>query len=189
MTLEPQPGSSLPPYFLRTERAGFRWWTREDLPLAVTLCGDPQVTRLIDARGRLGEAQIRERLLHEIALQEAHGVQYWPVFLLDTRDFIGCCGLRPYRPAERVLELGVHVRAAYWGHGYATEVARAVMAHAFGQLGLAALFAGHHPSNEASSRLLHKLGFRHTHDELYAPTGLQHRSYLLTREEFLGRMS
>jgi RimJ/RimL family protein N-acetyltransferase len=184
---QPRSESEIGAYFLKTERAGFRPWTPDDLPLALTLWGDPEVTKFIDARGRLSEPQVHERLLKEIATQEAWGVQYWPVFLLSTNDFIGCCGLRPYRPSERLFELGVHLRATYWGEGYATEVALALMAYAFGQLGLGALFAGHNPNNQASRSLLRKLGFRHTHDEYYAPTGLQHPSYLFTREEFVHR--
>ncbi len=45
------------------------------------------------------------------------------------------------------------------------------------------LMAGHHPKNASSQRVLEKLGFRYTHDELYPPTGLQHRSYLLTADQ------
>lgn len=61
---------------LGTERAVFRLWRSDDLPRALLLWGDPRVTASIDARGRLGEAQVRERLLGEIAVQEEHGVQY-----------------------------------------------------------------------------------------------------------------
>jgi RimJ/RimL family protein N-acetyltransferase len=43
------------------------------------------------------------------------------------------------------------------------------------------VFAGHNPANTASRGLLARLGFRYTHDELYAPTGLRHPSYLLER--------
>jgi RimJ/RimL family protein N-acetyltransferase len=56
-----------------------------------------------------------------------------------------------------------------------------VISYAFETIGAKALFAGHHPENAASRRVLAKLGFRHTHDELYAPTGLLHPSYLLER--------
>jgi len=180
----PDADSRAQTYFLVTERAGFRAWTPEDLPLALTLWGDPAVTRFIDARGRLNEIQVRERLVKEIATRQAYGVQYWPVFRLDTNDFLGCCGLRPYQPDQRVYELGFHLCAAHWGKGYATELSKAVIAHAFGQLGFSALFAGHDPNNQDSRRVLGKLGFRYTHEEYYPPTGSNHPSYLLTREEF-----
>jgi len=169
-------------YFLTSERLGVGRWTLEEMPLALLLWGDPKVTQFIVARGQLSEDQVRERLAKEIATQEAYGVQYWPVFRLDTSDFVGCCGLRPYRLDERILELGVHLRALYWGQGYASEIARAVIGYAFGPLGAEALFAGHHPNNHSSRRLLQKLGFQYTHDEHYPATGLQHPSYLLTRK-------
>lgn len=92
---------------------------------------------------------------------------------------LGCCGLRPYRLEDGIYELGFHLRPEHWGQGYATEAARAVIDHAFDTLHARALFAGHHPGNVASRRLLEKLGFRYTHDEFYAPTGLEHPSYLL----------
>jgi len=58
------------------------------------------------------------------------------------------------------------------------------MEYAFSTLGVKGLFAGHNPANEASRRVLEKLGFRYTHDEFYPPTGLNHPSYILTAEEF-----
>jgi RimJ/RimL family protein N-acetyltransferase len=153
------------------------------------LWGDPLVTRLVDSRGQLTEEQVRDRLLREIAIRQESGVQYWPVFLLDSASFIGCCGLRPYHRAERVLEFGVLLCAAAWGKGYATEFGRAVLRHAFVTLDVPALFAGHHPENQASRHMLNKLGFRYTHDELYPPTGLMHPSYRIERRDWEARAS
>jgi [ribosomal protein S5]-alanine N-acetyltransferase len=174
----PQPAA----YFLRSERLGFRPWSEADVGLAMALWGDPEVTRLIG--GPFSPGQVRERLSREIATAQAHGVQYWPIFLLTTGEHVGCCGLRPYNAEEGVYEIGVHVRRVCWGNGYAPEATRAVMAHAFRSLGVRALFAGHNPANGASRRILEQLGFRYTHDEFYPPTGLHHPSYLLTAEEF-----
>jgi RimJ/RimL family protein N-acetyltransferase len=167
------------PYFLRTERLGFRCWSPGDLALAMGLWSDPLVTRRIDSRGRLPAAAVAERLQAEITMNEQHGIQYWPIFALATDEHVGCCGLRPYDPLERIHEFGVHIRSACWGRGYAHEASRAVIDHAFDHLGARGLFAGHHPGNDASRRLLEKLGFRHTHDEFYPPTGLLHPSYSL----------
>jgi hypothetical protein len=46
-----------------------------------------------------------------------------------------------------------------------------------------ALFTGHNPASDASRARLARLGFRHTHDELYPPTGLLHPSYRLDRAQ------
>jgi RimJ/RimL family protein N-acetyltransferase len=164
-------------YFLRSQRLGFRLWTEADIDLAMGLWGDPEVTRLIG--GPFSIQQVQQRLSCEIATFRGHGVQYWPIFLLTSGEHVGCCGLRPYRLEERVYELGAHVRKLHWGQGYAQEASRAVIRYAFEALGAAALFAGHHPANEVSRRLLLALGFAYTHDEYYAPTGLYHPSYLL----------
>ncbi len=170
-------------YFLTTRRLRFRCWGPADLPLARELWGDPRVTRLVAAFGPPSEQQTRARLAEEIANQEAFGVQYWPVFLLDG-GHVGCCGLRPYRTAEGVFELGAHLRPAYWGQGYATEAVRAVMSHAFGPLRVRGLFARHNPDNHASGRLLTRLGFRHTRDDFMPQTGLHHPAFELSADDW-----
>jgi ribosomal-protein-alanine N-acetyltransferase len=171
-------------YFLTTKRLGFRVWSEDDFDLALGLWGDSEVTKLIDARGKLSEGQVRERLSQEISTAGSHGVQYWPVFLLENDEHVGCCGLRPYDESGKIMEIGFHIGSQHWGRGYATEAARAVMVYAFERLEVIGLFAGHNPKNEASRHILERLGFRYTHDELYEPTGLEHPCYLLMAEEY-----
>ena len=166
-------------YFLKTERLGFSRWSMDDLSLAEALWGDAEATRFIG--GPFSRDEIRRRLCREIDLMSAFDVQYWPIFLLAGDEPVGCGGLRPYRIEDQVYEIGFHLRPAYWGQGLAVEAGRAIIAYAFATLGVKALFAGHHPGNEASRRVLEKLGFRFTHTELYAPTGLEHPSYLLEK--------
>jgi [ribosomal protein S5]-alanine N-acetyltransferase len=168
---------SHPVYFLKTLRLGFRPWSPGDFALARTLWGDIQVTSFIG--GPFSETQIRERLAREIASMDVHAVQYWPLFLLDGGDFVGCCGLRPHCPEKRFYELGFHLCPPHWGKGLAIESANAVIAYAFDSLNVRQLFAGHHPENLASRKVLEKLRFQFTHEELYPPTGKMHRCYLL----------
>jgi ribosomal-protein-alanine N-acetyltransferase len=166
-------------YFLTTERLGFRLWTEDDLGLAVSLWGDPRVTRLIDARPQLTRDEVRQRLDLEIRNQRDLGVQYWPFFVLGSGDFAGCCGLKPYEGDPALYEMGFHVRFRHWGRGLATEAARAVIGHAGAVLHLPLVLAGHNPENHASKRILEKLGFRHVRDEVFSGTGLVHPLYEL----------
>jgi len=166
-------------YFLTTARLGFRHWTEADLPMARALWGDTRVTAFIG--GPFSDAEVAKRLRAEMRSREEFGAQYWPVFLLQANEHAGCAGLRPYDPPAGILELGVHLRPEYWGMGLAEEAGRALIDHAFETLGAKGLFAGHHPENAASQRLLSKLGFRFTQEQLYAPTGRMHPSYLLER--------
>jgi len=165
-------------YFLTSARLGFRCWSLEDLPLAMELWGDPAVTAWLG--GPFTPSQVEDRLTKEIGTMSAHGVQYWPVFLLEQGRHAGCAGLRPYRLEDKIYELGFHFRPVFWGRGLAEEAARAAIAFGFETLGAAALFAGHHPENAASKHILLKLGFRYTHDEFYEPAGMDNPSYLLT---------
>lgn len=56
-------------------------------------------------------------------------------------------------------ELGYVFHDAYWGRGYAAEACRAVLAHAFEQRSVRRVVAMCNPENEASWRLLERLGF------------------------------
>lgn len=166
-------------YFLRSKRLGFRLWREDDLALAIELWGDYEVTQFFDARGQWSRDQVHERLSQEISTAKKYGVQYWPIFLLENHDHVGCCGLRPYDISQRIYEIGFHIRSDLWRQGYAREAALAVIDHAFNRLEINSLFAGHNPKNTVSQHLLNRLGFRYTHDEYYPPTGLYHPSYLL----------
>ncbi|MFD1486286.1 GNAT family N-acetyltransferase [Lacticaseibacillus baoqingensis] len=159
-----------------TKRAHFGEWHAHDLQLATTLWGDLQVTRYISMHGYSPEA-IQNRLALEVTSQAADGVQYWPVFT-PAQELIGCCGLQ-LRGAH-LYELGYHLRPQYWGRGYATELAHAVVAFALQFPDAQALYARHHPDNLPSRHILvDKLGFQYTHHEVYAPTGLVTPSYRL----------
>jgi RimJ/RimL family protein N-acetyltransferase len=170
--------------FLETPRLIFHTWTETDVVFALGLWGDPRVTQYIDARGKLSVDDVKDRLVREIAGEKKYGVQYWPIFLRSTGEHVGCCGLRPYDLSRNIYEIGFHIRSDLWGKGFASEAARSVMAYAFTKLSINGLFAGHNPHNTASRHLLQKLGFRYTHDEYYAPTGLYHPSYVLTVDEY-----
>jgi RimJ/RimL family protein N-acetyltransferase len=164
-------------------RLFFRCWQLDDIDLARGLWGDPKVSAKI-AREPLDEAAVAERLRSEITCELEHGVQYWPIFARADGEHVGSAGLKPYDLARGVYELGFHVRSELWARGFATEAARAVIDFAFDELGAAALFAGHHPDNTSSARVLEKLGFRYTYHELYPPTGLPHPSYLLALSDY-----
>lgn len=167
---------------MQTDRIGFSTWESSDLPLAEKLWGDPKVTRYICASGRFSEEEIRDRLQLEIRNGETHHMEYWPVFELSSGSFIGCCGLRPHR--EKEYEAGVHLLPEYRHLGYAGEAMSAVAHYAFSVLGADKLFAGHHPENTASRKMLLRSGFTYIGDEFYAPTGLDHPSYELPNPQY-----
>ena len=167
-------------YFMKSNRLGFSHWCGGDAGLALGLWGDPAVSRYTG--GPFTDEQVMARLTREIDTLDRHQIQYWPVFLRESGEHIGCCGLGPPREAEMdVYEMGFQLRRCHWGVGLAREAAVVVIAHSFEVLGARALIAGHHPENAASRHLLRTLGFRYTHDEFYAPTQLMEPCYRLER--------
>lgn len=169
-------------FFLSTTRLKFSVWAEEDLPEALELWGNPEVTKFIVADGKMLEEEVYQRLKKEIEMYKNYNVQYWPIYLKETNQNVGCCGLRPYDYENKVFEMGIHLKKEFWGRGIAIEAISAIIEYAFTTMSIKALFAGHNPKNIASAQLLKKLGFKYTHEEFYPPTGLYHPSYLITKE-------
>ncbi len=166
-------------YFIKTSRIGFSSWSNADLSLASQLWGENEVTRYICSTGKFTHEDIVNRLNTEIHNYELYHIQYWPIFELSTEELIGCCGIRPYKSETHSYELGFHLREKYWGKGYASEAAKAAIDYSFHILKAKKLYAGHHPQNRASEKLLLKLGFQSIGREFYTPTGLYHPLYEL----------
>jgi [ribosomal protein S5]-alanine N-acetyltransferase len=164
-------------YLFQSERLGFRWWTADDLRLAQELWGDLEVTKFFG--GPFSEDEVRLRFKRERARRMVHGFQYWVIELLETGEFVGVCGLRPYKPAEEIIELGFHLRPKFWGQGLATEAARAAIAYAFEKYAPKKLAAGHHPDNLSSKKVIDKLGFRYSHQEHFPELKMEIPYYLL----------
>jgi RimJ/RimL family protein N-acetyltransferase len=144
----------------RTGRLVARSWQIEDLPFGMELLGDPAVTALIDSRGKLTEAQVREKLYAEIERERSRDVQYWALFDNRNGDFVGCGGLRPwvYTLGEADFEMGFHLVNRCWGNGFGTEAARGALEFAWEKLQVTRVYAGHHPDNRASERILKSSG-------------------------------
>jgi RimJ/RimL family protein N-acetyltransferase len=111
--------------------------------------GDRGVRTVADA-----EAYIRNNVQ---AVYQAHGFGLYAVQLKSGPPPIGLCGLVK-RDFLSSPDLGFALLPEYCGHGYATEAARAVMAHAQAGLGIERLYAIVKPGNQRSVRLLEQLG-------------------------------
>lgn len=164
-------------YIFKTERIAFSVWDKSDTEVATSLWSNPDVMKLLSATGVYTPEQIAERLAREIQNQALYGVQYWKLYNLETSDFMGCCGLKPYHEETDIYELGFQLLPAFWNKGYASEAAQFSITYALEILKARNIFAGHHPQNESSRKLLTKLGFTAFTTEFYEPTGLVHPLY------------
>jgi [ribosomal protein S5]-alanine N-acetyltransferase len=83
------------------------------------------------------------------------------VTIRGDQTLIGGSGLHLSHNEPRIAELGYVLRREFWGRGYATETARALIDFGFSQLGLHRIFARYHPDNQASARVMEKAGMRY----------------------------
>lgn len=85
------------------------------------------------------------------------------IVLKESDKVIGSIGLvaDPKRAYDRVQMIGYALGEAYWGRGYMTEAAKALVNYGFGTLDLVMISAYCYPSNERSRGVLKKLGFKY----------------------------
>ncbi len=93
----------------------------------------------------------------KVEAERARGDSVVFAIRLPDRTVVGAVGLRLERPHDRG-ELGYWLGQPFWGHGYATEAARAALAFGFESLDLHKIEANYDPANIASRRVLQKLG-------------------------------
>jgi RimJ/RimL family protein N-acetyltransferase len=115
------------------------------------LIGNGQIKTVEEQRAKF--ENIRE------AYAKADGLGIWAVTLLSNGVFIGAASLSVLQGTSEV-QLGYRLKQAFWGQGYATELARGFLAHAFGVLGLNRLVATANLDNDVSRRVLEKAGLR-----------------------------
>lgn len=127
-----------------------------------------------DVMRHLGGVQPAEQLASAFAANAAAMAEgkpgFWTVALKDTGQPIGKCGLAPigtpHAPAllSGALQVGWTLAAPFWGMGYASEAARAALDHGFTNLGADTIWAQTSDSNQASTRMMARLGLRRRPD-------------------------
>jgi RimJ/RimL family protein N-acetyltransferase len=150
---------------LSSARLALRRFAQSDADLLVELDGDPEVMRYLTGGEPTPRDRIETVILPEmLALyDEDPAFGYLAAFEYDTGDFVGWFELRipedvPPGPLPAVFELGYRLRRAHWGRGYATEVSRLLVEHAFADFAAVRVFATTMAVNTASRRVLTKVG-------------------------------
>lgn len=145
---------------LETERLVLRRLTLNDAPFIVELLNEPSFLRFIGDRAVKTEQDARQYLLKgPIASYERFGFGLYLVFLKDTGDPIGICGLLR-RDTLPDVDVGFAFLPAYWRQGYASESAAAVLTHGRETIGLKRIVAITSPDNLGSIKVLEKIGLR-----------------------------
>jgi RimJ/RimL family protein N-acetyltransferase len=145
---------------LKTERLTLRRLTTDDAAFIFRLVNEPSWLRFIGDKGVKTLDDAREYIrTGPIASYERFGFGLYLAELKGSGQPIGMCGLLK-RDALEHPDIGFALLPEFWGQGYASESAAAVMAFGKDVLGLDRILAVTNPDNYSSMRLLEKLGMR-----------------------------
>lgn len=176
---------------LATERLLIRGWRPQDRAPFAALNADPEVMRHFPAPMTPAESDaLADRI-------EAHFEREgWGLWALEERTsgaFLGFTGLArpvfdaPFTPA---VEIGWRLARPAWGHGYASEAARASAAFAFDDVGLQEIVSMAVVANVRSQAVMERLGMRRDpaedfdHPLVAAPHLRRHVLYRLRADEW-----
>jgi len=142
---------------LETARLILRPYTEDDIADLMPLIGAREVAvNTLRIPYPYTEQDAREF----IATTQSGNLVRRAVTLRSDARLIGGVGLNTDERHHHA-ELGYWLGVPFWGQGYATEAARAMVQYGFGHLRLNRIFATHFGHNPASGRVLQKLGMRY----------------------------
>ena len=179
---------------IETERLVLRSWRAEDRAPFAAICADPQVMATL---GPVLDRTGSDALLDRVEAQEAaDGHTFWALERRSDGALIGWCGVirGDAGPVAGKAEIGWRLAHDAWGHGYASEAARASTNWLFTNLADDAAWAITNTGNARSRAVMERLGMRHHPDldfdhpriaegELLRP----HVAYSLQRSDWTGQ--
>jgi RimJ/RimL family protein N-acetyltransferase len=174
------------PRELRTERLQLAPVSAADRDALHAIWTEPRVRRFLWDDRVISIETVDEVIAKSTASFAAEGFGHYGLREAKTGLLIGSCGLYRATPAAEP-ELLYSLASAVWGRGHASEAARAVIAYAFEELGLARLFARADVPNRASVALMQRLGMRLVGEE--DEGGLRLVRYMLARADWEGERS
>ncbi len=153
---------------LRTDRLSLRPWEPEDADFVYDMYSRWEVQRFIGLVPRVMEDQSEADRLIAKCRDLDHPVHgFWAVERSQDSQLVGtillkgipASGTPPLQPSGET-EIGWHFHPGFWGNGYATESASAVLAHGLGE-GLDRIIAVTSAENSASQRVCEHIGMKH----------------------------
>lgn len=151
--------SSMAETIITTPRLILRLWKPTDLQPFARMNADPRVMEFYpDLLTHEESDAMAGRIQKSFA---KHGFGLWALEIPGVAEFAGFVGLSvpgfeaAFTPC---VEIGWRLGAEHWGHGYATEAARAVLIHGFGTLGLKEIVSFTATQNLRSQAVMRRIG-------------------------------
>ncbi|MBH5333527.1 GNAT family N-acetyltransferase [Streptomyces pactum] len=172
---------------LRTPRLILRRWREADIGPMAAVNADPEVMRWIRDGSVRDEQQTRASVRAWESEWESRGFGLFAVEIRSTGELAGFTGLSVPGYLPEILpavEVGWRLGRAHWGQGLATEAAVAAVRFAFEGRGLDRIVSVAQVGNDASERIMSKLGMRPVREILDDTCGRRLRVHALSSDEY-----
>jgi [ribosomal protein S5]-alanine N-acetyltransferase len=146
--------------WLETGRLLIRPWMAGDREAFTAMASDPEVMRYVHGGAPFSEQEIDEFLARQARQFAELQICMGAMVEKGSGAVIGVAGVQPLG-ATGDLEIGWWLARDKWGRGYATEAGGAAMRHVLETLGRPRVVAIIDPPNEASKRVVARLGMRY----------------------------
>jgi RimJ/RimL family protein N-acetyltransferase len=151
---------AIPPLPVLTgERVRLRALRADDADALFAMKSDPRVMRYWSHAPWTDRAQAVAQLEQLERDRETSEFYQWAITVDGGDALVGTMSLFALNRAQKRADVGYSLASDVWGRGYATEALKLAVDFAFGTLGLARLEADIDPRNEASCRLVERIGF------------------------------
>jgi RimJ/RimL family protein N-acetyltransferase len=180
---------------LETPRLILRGWKQSDRDLFREINADKKVMEFFPFRRSHEEADALLDLLGDMIDQTGFG--FYALELRQTQEPIGFCGLAPANLdgifTIGTVEIGWRLATRFWGHGYVTEAAAALLNFAFEEKTLPEVVSFAVANNDRSTAVMKRIGllrdpardFDHPRVPDTHPHLKRHVTYALTRQQWL----
>jgi len=147
-------------FLLETQRLTLREFSTDDAGFILRLLNEPSFLRFIGDKRVRNLEDARQYILNgPIESYARNGFGLYLVQLKTTHTSLGMCGLLK-RESLTDVDIGFAFLPEFWNQGFAFEAAKAVMLYARDVLKLPRIVAITNKDNDASGKLLEKLGMR-----------------------------
>jgi ribosomal-protein-alanine N-acetyltransferase len=148
------------PYpIINTDRLTIRRVQKSDASDLFELCRRPETSRFSMWSPHESINETKEYISFRISQLKKKQCTFFVVELKETGRVIGTGSYVSIDENYKVAEIGYSILSDFWNNGFGTEVASALTGFAFDRIGVQRVFARVLPQNEASARVLEKIGF------------------------------
>ncbi|ALC90759.1 acetyltransferase [Bacillus sp. FJAT-18017] len=145
---------------LETERLNLREIREDDAQSIFSCFSNDKVTRFYGQETLNDIAQAKHFIdFFSKNYKEKRGIR-WGIERKGTNELIGTIGFNAWSPKHKRAEIGYEIHPDFWSQGYTSEAVSKVLSYGFEVMELTRIGAVVFLENEASNKLLTKLGFK-----------------------------